>query len=394
MPVAGTNKNLHAGKAVSSRSRCYLPLGVLIVGVALSVAIYFWMRDREETIVRVDFEMLSASHAAAIGNELTRHLDASDALAGLFDVSQRVGRPQFDRFASNLLTRHSDIQALMWAPRVGVEERAALVRQAGRDGIKDYHIHGGDDEASDRAIAGKDSFPVFYIQPMRQNDSLLGIDLMARSAYRGLLDTARDTGNMAVSAPVQLNLKTGDDVGNGVLLARAVYRNDANLETVAGRRAGLRGYVLQLLRIGDLIEEALRESAVLGLDISVVYGKNPAAMQRNYFHSSASSPDHRLHLAPGDSGGFAPSLRLRTPLDALGKLWGLLFTPAPRFWFNHPMRAPWAVLTAGLMISALLAVISFLLLQRSDRSGAREGGRINPMNHSGVSALQGTRPPR
>ena len=212
-------------------------------------------------------------------------------------------------------------------------------------------------------ISETDYFPIYYTQPEKQNEDLLGVDLMSDPAYRGLLEKARDSGQLAVSPPVQLNLKVGSRMGNGVLLAQAVYQKDTDLETVAGRRAGLQGYVLQLFRIGDLIEEALRESAVLGLDISVVYGKNPDDLQRNYFHSSASRSDH---IIAASSRAAAKDLQLRTPLDELGKSWGLMFTPAPRFWANHQMWTSWAVLAAGLVLTLCLTTMALLRARRAN----------------------------
>ena len=368
MVVGERNNNQHIASVRPSRLRLYSPWVILTVGVLLSLVTFFSVRNWEKAVVHIDFEMLSASHAAAISNELTRHLDASDALVGLFAVSQHIERRQFDQFASNLLARHSDIQALMWAPRVTAAERPVLARQAEQDGLMNFRIHNiNDGDTAMSATAAEQYIPIVYVQPMKQNDSLIGVDLMADPNYHDLLETACDTGQITVSAPLQLNLKTTDSVGNGVLLVRAVYEPGANLETVAGRRAGLGGYVLQLFRIGDLIEEALRESAVLGLDISVVYGRDPDKLQRNYFHSSLSHNNHDLSSFMRNVTGSGGGLELRTPLYDLGKSWALMFTPAPRFWSNHPMWTSWAVLAAGLLLSLLFAAIPWLSSRQSHR---------------------------
>lgn len=365
MVVGERKKNQPIEGARPSRLRLYLPWMILAVGVLMSLLAFFSVKNWEKSVVHIDFEMLSAGHAAAIGNELTRHLDASEALVGLYAVSQYIDRRQFEQFATEVFANHTDIQALMWAPRVSAAERPVLARQAEQDGLMNFRIHdlnGGD--ADMPATAPEEYVPILYVHPMTQNDGLVGIDLMADSDYHGLLETACDTGHMTVSAPLQLNLKTADSVGNGVLLVHAVYYPDANLETVAGRRAGLKGYVLQLFRIGDLIEEALRESAVLGLDISVVYGRDPDKLQRNYVHSSLSRNNKQIGSFLNSITGSAGGLELRTPLDDLGKSWALMFTPAPRFWSNHPMWTSWAVLTAGLLLSLLLAAIAWLLSRR------------------------------
>ena len=117
--------------------------------------------------------------------------------------------------------------------------------------------------------------------------------------------------------------------------------------------------MLQLFRIGDLIEEALRGSAVLGLDIRVAYGKNADEMRRNYFHSSDSRDDHIAGSPVRDVTDAGGGLQLSTPLGNLGKSWALMFTPAPRFWSNHPMWTSWAVLAAGVLLSLLLAIIAW-----------------------------------
>ena len=368
MAVGERNKNQLIESARPSRLSQYFPWMILVVGVLLSLLAFFSVKKWEKSVVHIDFEMLSASHAAAIGNELTRHLDASEALVGLYAVSQHVDRRQFDQFATKVLASHTDIQALMWAPYVSAAERPVLARRAEQDGLMNFRIHdlnGGDAYIS--ATAPEEYVPILYVHPMTQNDGLVGIDLMADPDYHGLLETACDTGHMAVSAPLQLNLKTADSVGNGVLLVHAVYYPDANLETVAGRRAGLKGYVLQLFRIGDLIEEALRESAVLGLDISVVYGRDPDKLQRNYFHSSLSRNNYQISSFFSDFTDSGGGLELRTPLDDMGKSWALMFTPTPRFWSNHPMWTAWAVLVAGLLSSLLLAAIAWLLSRRLNR---------------------------
>jgi len=365
MVVGERNHNHHEGAARPARLRRYLPWVILAIGVPLSIAAYFSVKDWEKAVTRTDFEILSASHSAAVYNELSRHLDVSEALLGLYEVSPQVDRRQFAQFTTTLMAKHNDIQAMMWAPRVSATQRTALAKQAAQNGFMNFHIRDVDGNVSPAAAtSAMDYFPIYYVQPEKQNDDLLGVDLMADPNYHAMLETARDTVQLTVSPPVQLNLKSGSRMGNGVLLAQAVYDKDGNMETVAGRRAGLEGYVLQLFRIGDLIEEALKESAVLGLDISVAYGRNPEELQRNYFHSSAPRSDH---ISDSPSHDLTNGLHLRTPLEGLGKSWGLMFTPAPRFWSNHQMWTSWAVLATGLLLTLLLAILAWMPPRRSNQ---------------------------
>src|SRR3569832_1391190 len=102
--------------AAVRRTRRSLPWIILGIGIVLSIVAFFLVRDWEEAIIRADIESLARTHTASEHRELSRLLDASAALAGLYDASQEVDPDEFERFASGLLNQHSDIQAIMWAP--------------------------------------------------------------------------------------------------------------------------------------------------------------------------------------------------------------------------------------------------------------------------------------
>src|SRR3569623_859079 len=116
--------------AVNGRTRRLLPWMILSIGMILSIVAFFLVRDWEEAIIRADFEVLASTHAASLHRELSRHIDASAALVGLFDASQDVERHEFHQFAKGLLKQHSDIQAIMWTPVVAAAAAPELQRQA------------------------------------------------------------------------------------------------------------------------------------------------------------------------------------------------------------------------------------------------------------------------
>src|SRR3569623_555700 len=126
--------------AVNGRTRRLLPWMILSIGMILSIVSFFLVRDWEEAIIRADFEVLASTHAASLHRELSRHIDASAALVGLFDASQNVERHEFHQFAKGLLKQHSDIQAIMWTPVVAAAAAPELQRQAAVDGLADFQI--------------------------------------------------------------------------------------------------------------------------------------------------------------------------------------------------------------------------------------------------------------
>src|SRR3569832_2781620 len=90
-----------------------LPWIILVIGIVLSIVAFFMVRDREEAIIRADYESLARTHTASVHREMYRHLDASAAHAGLYDASQEVDPDEVERFDSGLLNQLSDVQAFM-----------------------------------------------------------------------------------------------------------------------------------------------------------------------------------------------------------------------------------------------------------------------------------------
>ena len=66
MVVGERHNNLHIESPRPSRLRLYLPWVILTVGILLSLLAFFSVKNWEKAVVHIDFEMLSASHAAAI----------------------------------------------------------------------------------------------------------------------------------------------------------------------------------------------------------------------------------------------------------------------------------------------------------------------------------------
>src|SRR3569833_1492162 len=213
--------------AAVRRTRRNLPWIISGIGIVLSIVAIYLVRDWEEAIIRADFESLARTHTASVHRELSRHLDASAALAGLYDASQEVDPDEFERFASGLLNQHSDIQAIMWAPAVPAAAMPEWLRRA------------------------------------------------------------RDSGMVTAAGPVRL---TTDNEDHGLLLARALYHKKTPLDTVDQRRAALEGYVLQLFRVNAFLDVALKDGAALGLDTRMMYGTG-ASERLVYGHYSPSRHD-------------------------------------------------------------------------------------------------------
>ena len=240
----------------------------LCLGVLLSVTLFYIVRDREHAIMQADFERQANTYAAAIQSGIERSLEVIESIGGFYAASVVVERHAFQEFVKGPLTRHGDIQALSWNPRVKDQDRASFEAASQSDGLPNFQITERNAQGNwRRAERRAEYISVIYIEPLEGNEAALGFDMASNPTRLIALETARDTGEMIATGRITLVQKTGKQ--NGFIVFRPVYRNGSPHDTLEDRRESLLGYVVGVFRVGDMVQDALRDMALGGIAIDI-----------------------------------------------------------------------------------------------------------------------------
>ena len=228
----------------------------LCLTFALTTAIFFNVRKDEQQQQQQEFRRLADLAIRNIEDEFQRYQIALDSLRGLFDSSQSVTRETFHVFAAQLTRHVNGLQAVEWAQHVTNSQRG-LFENGQKDAAKrDFTIRERNAVGKLLPAADRDEYVVVtYIEPMEANRLALGYDLASEPKRRSALERARDTNQISATAPIELVQETRHQ--SGVLLFLPVYAAQAPHTTVEQRRLALQGYVLGVLRVGDVMDTAL-----------------------------------------------------------------------------------------------------------------------------------------
>jgi diguanylate cyclase (GGDEF)-like protein len=203
---------------------------MLALTAALAAGVWHYQAGRErdgrqewtQRATRELDEQIAETSAALVG------------VRGLFAGSRMVEKGEFARFAAIQLGR-SNLLGLTWMPRVTAAGRQRFERASGRP-IVDRAPDGSFRPAGDSA----EYFPLRYVAPETpESEGTLNIDANVDASAAAVLAIARDSGRPTMSAPIQVGATPAD---RGTVLLAAVYRTGAPVDTVAERRAALRGY--------------------------------------------------------------------------------------------------------------------------------------------------------
>ena len=230
-------------------------LAVGIVGVVVSISVWYLMAASENRAFRQEFAGRANNQANILQNGIDEYLDKIYSVRALFDSSQQVTRENFETFSKSLLHSHAAILNIAWVPRVRRGERVAHELAADRDGLPDYHIRTFASDGSLPVSPERDEyFPKFYSTEAR-TAPIYGIDLKDGGAREQTLNHIRDGNVLSTSAPLLLHIGEGNR--RGFYAGLPVYARGLPHETVEDRRNNLLGFVQGVFQIGVMIDTML-----------------------------------------------------------------------------------------------------------------------------------------
>lgn len=239
----------------------------LIAAVGLTVFSTYKTYISELALVQQKLKDAAEDQIFALEEAFDSNVTTLKALAGLYAANRDVDRHVFHEIADTLL-RNSAIQALEWVPLIPYSERKKYEQAAQRDGYPVFEIKELNEQGQMvRAGKRKEYLPVYYLEPYKGNEAALGLDL-ASSAPR--LQAIRHSINIGGSAATEgINLVQERSSQCGFLLFYPVYNPGILDESVVPDSSGLRGFVLGVFRISDIVERALSGFTRAGLSIGI-----------------------------------------------------------------------------------------------------------------------------
>jgi len=351
-------------KASSSRGQYLVGAGVLILGTALSCALFFTERNSERNRLEAEVRELAIERTALFGDTVGDHIDLLYSLRSLYAASREVERGKFSVFVKGILEKHPDVLAFDWMPRVLDAGRVKFEEAAREEGATGFLIKERTTEGQlVTAVRRAEYYPIYYVEPFAENKFLLGYDEASDPIRRNAMEKARDSGNPVATERITLFRDPRNEFGCRVF--QAVYLNDTPHSTLEERRQNLLGFVSVLFKIGEVIESSLKESSVRDIDSYIYDGEPPRDSNFLYYCSSRS----RAHSEYGVTRKLPPGggLQFQRSFPVGGRVWTVVSMPSPEFLKARKSWGPWNALFSGLVVTLLLGVYIMEILGRESK---------------------------
>jgi len=223
----------------------------IILGLFISSIIYFYINTNIDIVNKQKFEHMFKNQASMIQKEVDLNIEILESLGALFKTHNNINRDQFKTFVENPLRKHPNIKALEWIPKVTHNQRLEYESQASKDLNLKYEIKKKLDSGEILTQDKKNTyFPVYYLEPLKGNEIALGFDLSSNSIrFDSIKKSIRTRKIIATS---RIKLVQEEENQYGILVFSPVWEKPNS--------KNIKGFVLAVYRIGDIITSALNRN--------------------------------------------------------------------------------------------------------------------------------------
>ena len=333
---------------------------LVVSGLTLSSLAFFFVDQRDQA----EAWNTRAKHVhdlvLGLQRNIDQHVDIVSNIAGLYAVSQTITRKQVQRYTKTILHKYPTILALEWIPRVPAAQRDRYEKQLQQLTRADPAIWETDSTGTRiRARSGDEYFPVFFVEPLQSNIDIMGYNLISNPSRRSALNRARDLALPTATAPIRLVHNSEEQPG--FLIIAPIFTIDKSITTITQRRQYLRGYVLGVYRIHDLLDQ-----------LFLNYDTNEFSIRVSDYEAGV-DPIHLYSHDPADIAGDTNARQpqtinkkqdIRHELKVADRHWTFDFYPT-----NQKIRQrweKWALAITGICLTLLTARYILTSRRRSE----------------------------
>ena len=322
---------------------------VFIIGLVISFSYLNYAFKIEQE--KIDLEIIAAGdrNYLALQPLLENQLILLQALGSFFHGSDNVTRQEFAVFTEPLLKSHPEVQALEWVPIVAGKDREKFEADQNRD-FPGFFI-------SERAAQGEmitrqqatDYFPVTFVAPMKGNEQAVGFDLGSNPVRKDTIFESLRTGKMAATG--RITMVQGTEGNFALLVFCPVKTNLGTDDTTSSDKQKIRGFVLGVFRIGDIIRKA--KMSLPQQDVSfnlALYDRSGMSNQQVLYSELRDISNSR-------------NLFYQQFFPFVDRQWELIAIPNSDFMRRHQRFGLWVIFFLGILITILLSTFIFMQLK-------------------------------
>ncbi len=341
---------------IASKWLSYFPLILtMMIGIVVSFILFWVVGDWEQHQREINFKRDAQDRVIAVERTLKHKLKILKSVEGFFQASVNIGRGEYRLFINHFLESELGLQALNWIPRVPDDMKEEFQIKATNSLPKylpDFQISEIVAQELQPVKHNNDHFPAYFLEPLDSYENILGLDLAALPEFAEKLNKSRLSGETLVLPHATLGFPHLGQ--HGMFAFHPVYYLDMPIETPEQRQTALRGFVVGVFHVGNMIIDAMSALEPRPIDLKIYDVTDENDPHFIYFHPGLSDKETILSEEPEEDieqGGI-----FNKKFSFAGRTGLVVCMPSPGFNITSRGWQSWSVLFLGFLGTALLTL--------------------------------------
>ena len=246
----------------------YTTWGLLLLAIAITFITLNNVKKENEYDWTQQFEKEAIKNTRILEEQLERVKSELMGVASLLNVTKSVTRSGFKSYTSSLLEKSNFIKSLQWVPRVKQEQRSSVESMAQKDGFIDFKFTALNKKSTIITAPSKSEyFPIYYMEPIIDNETYLGFDISTQPILLSLMNQARDTGKTVAITTTDLIQK--DKKTKLIMFICPFYEGQSIPQSIESRKRLFLGTAIGTYEIKNLIKEIIAPYIAPGMFLTV-----------------------------------------------------------------------------------------------------------------------------
>ncbi len=281
----------------------------------------------------------------AVENKINLYVALLKGGRGFVESNREISRENFSEYVKSLELEKNyvGVQGIGFTKIVAAEEREAFVEKMKSEGFAEFNIFPTAEKNSYRIVT--------YLEPFNQsNQKSIGFDMSGELKRNEALDRARDSGEAASSAKVNLVQEKlvpekEEFSETGFLIFLPIYKNGKLPLSIEDRKKNIIGYIYSPFRASDFLSDIQNDKSASDIKLKIYDGEvsteNLLAKTTEPQKLTASNEIEENYTAQND-------------LNVAGRKWIIQYDSAPSFTAQSSLGWTPFIFIIGTIFSFLL----------------------------------------
>lgn len=307
---------------------------IFLIGFILSSASAWLLLESEKKRLDSNFKLLINDYEQSINRQLNINKQAIKSIAVLFRWNDQLNYQAFKIESDKIIKEFPDTQAIEWIPKITHQNKSRYLAHI-REFYPEYEI-----KQLDGDTKGEVQYPVLYLNPIKGNEHVFGVDLFSNERRRK--DIIAFTHSDQPVFVRSIELIQGK---KGIIIILPVFKNTDSTNSRA-----IKGIVSGVYKIHKMLTTAQSSSMLKTVPLRIVEDNKDTVLFSQNLDNQDVNKRHKI-IVP-----IKNDLNLR---------WSIIAYPQHSLFSNDKIYSAWIIFIAGIICSLAIASYILFMIQKS-----------------------------